>query len=109
MAEKLEGWNILQNLSQFSYERFKRLNGIKFIGGINMAKMTANPKTHKFCAFCRRWSGDADLNFKNKNVGFEFTRGVNAKCMATNNTKYSENNAHSCRDYAVKELVSGAL
>ena len=74
-----------------------------------MATLTGNPKTHKFCAFCKRWSGDANLTFVSKTVGFKFTRDVSAKCMATNNSKRADMNASSCKDYSPNALVDGLL
>ena len=48
-----------------------------------MGKLTAHPKKGKKCAFCKRWDGNADLEFKGPSTGFLITTGVTGKCMAS--------------------------
>lgn len=62
-----------------------------------MAKQVAHPKRMKYCVFCKRWNGNADLEFKSPTTGFQFTTGVYGKCMATNATKHS--NGYDCKHY----------
>lgn len=66
----------------------------------NMAKQVAHPKQVKFCVFCKRWNGNADLEFKSPTAGFQFTTGVPGKCMATNGVIGSTgNNTSNCKRY----------
>jgi hypothetical protein len=48
-----------------------------------MAKTLAHPKSGKKCAFCKRWNGDANLEFKSPSAGYLITVGVFGKCMAS--------------------------
>jgi hypothetical protein len=57
-----------------------------------------HPKNGPKCAFCKRWTGDADLVFKHPTTGFEFSAGVFGKCMATNSTQPSTGGS-SCKKY----------
>ena len=63
-----------------------------------MAKQIAHPKRTKYCAFCKRWNGNADLEFKSPTTGFQFTTGVYGKCMATNSNQPSTAGSN-CRNY----------
>lgn len=63
-----------------------------------MGKALAHPKKTQLCAFCKRWSGNADLKFKNVSSGFQYTTGVFGKCMATNATKPCTT-GHGCKQY----------
>ena len=63
-----------------------------------MGKNIAHPKKTQKCAFCKRWNGDAGLEFKNPAMGFQFTTGVFGKCMASNSNQVSTNGS-GCSNY----------
>ena len=48
-----------------------------------MGKTLAHPKSGKKCAFCKRWAGDANLEFRSPSAGYMITTGVMGKCMAS--------------------------
>lgn len=63
-----------------------------------MATSLFHPKNGKRCAFCKRWNGDANLVFKNSQMGYQFTTGVYGKCMKNGGNQASTNGVN-CRDY----------
>lgn len=64
-----------------------------------MARAKVNPRSSKRCAFCKFWSGDAQLKFVDRYVGFEYERSAKGKCMKNNATMYAENSGSCCRQY----------
>jgi hypothetical protein len=65
---------------------------------LKMGKTIAHPKKTQRCAFCKRWNGNAELEFKHSTTGFSFTTGVFGKCMATNSNQPSTN-GNGCKNY----------
>ena len=63
-----------------------------------MGKAIAHPKKMQYCAFCKRWNGDAELVFKSPTAGFQYTTGVFGKCMATNSNRPSTS-GQGCKSY----------
>jgi hypothetical protein len=63
-----------------------------------MGKETAHPKRVQKCAFCKRWNGNAELEFRSSSTGFQFTSGVYGKCMANNSNQVSTAGA-GCKKY----------
>lgn len=57
-----------------------------------------HPKNGKRCAFCKRWSGNANLTFKNSQTGYQFTTGEYGKCMKNGSNQVSTN-GNGCHDY----------
>ena len=58
----------------------------------------AHPARQKRCAFCNRWTGNANLKFKNPAIGFEFDR-VTGKCAKNNGFYSSITSADRCEYY----------
>ena len=54
-----------------------------------MGLNVAHPKKLQRCAFCKKWTGDANLVFKNPISGFQFEGDSKGKCMVDNSTKSS--------------------
>ncbi len=48
------------------------------------AIVTHHPKRCKECAFCYYWTGDANMQFVNSNVGYKFDSGAKGKCTKRN-------------------------
>ena len=46
-----------------------------------MGKACARPRTTKICAFCNYWTGDASLKYVNDNMGYEYEREADGKCI----------------------------
>ena len=62
-----------------------------------MATITSNPQNTKRCAYCKRWTGDADLVLKPHTI--QFTAGEYGKCLQTNSNQASTNGGN-CKYYA---------
>ena len=69
---------------------------------------TAHPKQKQICAFCKKWTGDANLVPKNKHIGLEYKQGVYGKCMA-NGSNQPSTGGTGCRDYAPSARVEAFL
>lgn len=72
------------------------------------SKQLFHPKNGSRCAFCKRWNGDANIVFKNPQMGFEFTTGVYGKCMKKGGNMVSTT-GHNCRDYEPSPEASRLL
>ena len=71
-----------------------------------MSKTYGKPTTHKYCAFCQYWMGDAKLEFKNQQFGFSFEGSASGKCAKQGNlTKSAGYNSCYCKYYAPNEKV----
>lgn len=67
---------------------------------------TVNPSTHKCCALCIRWDGDAGLT--NQGVGrglVRFSTGRRGTCALTRQSRGS-NEGTACRDYSISPEAS---
>lgn len=49
-----------------------------------MSKYTHHPKRAKNCVFCNNWIGDAQMQFKNAIVGYEYEASAKGKCARKN-------------------------
>lgn len=73
-----------------------------------MGRHLFHPNNGKRCAFCKRWTGNANLVPKNKQVGFEYDSGVYGKCLANGSSQPSTGGAN-CRDYEASPEASRLL
>ena len=64
----------------------------------NMGKSTVNPKREKRCAVCKRWIGNAELEFKSPTIGFQYTTCVSGK-FVVNNSRCASNDGSVCKKY----------
>lgn len=62
-----------------------------------MSKYTHHPKRAKNCVFCNNWIGDAQMQFKNAIVGYEYEATTKGKCTRRNGA--STGACYSCPSY----------
>ncbi len=69
-----------------------------------MSKTYGKPTTHKYCVFCQYWVGDAGLEFKNPQLGFQFESTASGKCAKIgNNMKTAGYNSCACKYFTPNE------
>jgi len=73
-----------------------------------MVKQTALPKNYKRCVFCKSWNGNADLVFRNPQLGYQFTSDVRGKCMKNGSTQAASGGSN-CRSYEPSYEASKSL
>ena len=62
---------------------------------------TVNPNTHKCCALCKRWEGDAGLTNQGAGRGLvRFNTSARGKCVVTKNNRIS-NEGTGCKDFSI--------
>ena len=63
-----------------------------------MGLAMGHPNNGTKCVFCKKWTGDANLTFKSKIAGYQYTAGVYGKCMYGGGNQPSTGGAN-CRNY----------
>lgn len=65
-----------------------------------MARVIAHPKKTEFCAFCKRWSGEAALVIKPPNIGIVFETQAQGQCLFKGGLRRAGTVESGCRYFA---------